>query len=62
LRGPVELSIVAEVILPSVKVGPEELNKQTAGKEMLERINIISKWIKHNNASETACLASQKES
>ena len=29
---------------------------------MLERINIISKWIKHNNASETACLASQKES
>jgi hypothetical protein len=34
LRGPFELSIVAEVILPSVKVGPEELNKQTAGKEV----------------------------
>jgi hypothetical protein len=62
LRGPVELSVVAEVILLSVKIGPEDLNKQTAGKEMLERINIISKWIKHNNASETACLASQKES
>jgi hypothetical protein len=37
LRGPVELSIVAEVIISSVKVGPEELNKQTAGKEMRER-------------------------
>ena len=62
MRGPVELSVVAEVILLSVKIGPEDLNKQIAGKEMLERINIISKWIKHNNASETACLASQKES
>ena len=58
---PVELSVVAEVILLSVKIGPEDLNKQTAGKEMLERINIVSKWIKHSG-SETACLASQKES
>jgi hypothetical protein len=37
LRGPVELSVVAEVILLSVKIGPEDLNKQTAGKEMRER-------------------------
>jgi hypothetical protein len=61
LRGPVELSLVAEIIFPSVKVGPEDLYKQTAGKEMHERINIISERIKHSG-SETACLASQKES
>jgi hypothetical protein len=50
-----------EVILPSVKISPEDLYKQIAGKEMHERINIISDRIKHSG-SETACLASQKES
>ena len=61
MRGPVELSVVAKVILPSVKVGPEDLNKQTAGKEMHERININSERAKHSG-SETAGLASQNES
>jgi hypothetical protein len=48
LRGPVELSLVAEVIFPSVKVGPEDLYKQTAGKEMHERIDVIWEKIKQN--------------
>ena len=60
MRGPVELSFVAEVILPSVKVGPEDLYKQTAAKEMHERININSERFKHSG-SEAACLISQGE-